>query len=201
MFFSDDDIVANMLINTACGEVIKDGNWEIVQFSQDEKFSILEPIIKHNNILPTTLSYWPTFFVFEEISPFFRLPALYEGEHIEIKKETEPKSSIGEIYLGDNLNGNSINLSKKLLPKHAFVCGVPGAGKTNTMLHLSYTLWKKCNIPFLVLEPAKKEYRALAQTDIEKLFVFSPSSGSKFPLAINPFEFPKGLSLANIYKI
>lgn len=194
--FSDDDIVANMLINTACGEVIKDGNWEIVQFSQDEKFSILEPIIKHNNILPTTLSYWPTFFVFEEISPFFRLPALYEGEHIEIKKETEPKSSIGEIYLGDNLNGHSINLSKKLLPKHAFVCGVPGAGKTNTMLHLSYTLWKKCNIPFLVLEPAKKEYRALAQTDIEKLLVFSPSSGSKFPLAINPFEFPKGLSLA-----
>lgn len=55
---------------------------------------------------------------------------------------------------------------------------------------------EKCNVPFLVLEPAKKEYRALAQTDIDDLIVFSPSSGSKFPMAINPFEFPKGLSLA-----
>lgn len=42
---------------------------------------------------------------------------------------------------------------------------------------------EKCNVPFLVLEPAKKEYRALAQTDIDDLIVFSPSSGSKFPMA------------------
>lgn len=84
------------------------------------------------------------------------------------------------------------------LSKHCatFVCGVPGAGKTNTMLGLCYNLWKQYRIPFLVLEPAKKEYRALAQTDIEDLIVFSPSAGSKFPLAINPFQFPKGMSLA-----
>lgn len=194
--FSDDEIIANMLINTACGEVIEEGNWEIKSFSNDDGISILETISEHNNILPHSLSYWPTFFTFEEISPFFRLPALYDGEHIEIKKETEPKSSFGEIYLGNSENEHPINLPQKLLPKHAFVCGVPGAGKTNTMLQLSYTLWKKCNIPFLVLEPAKKEYRALAQTDIEELLVFSPSSGSKFPLAINPFEFPNGLSLS-----
>lgn len=194
--FSNDDIVGNMLINTACGEVIEEGNWEILKFNRNEGFSTFEPISIHNNILPSTLSYWSTFYTFEEISPFFRLPALYDGEHIEIKKETEPKSNSGEIYLGTNQNGHSINLPQKLLPKHAFVCGVPGAGKTNTMLQLSYTLWKECNIPFLVLEPAKKEYRALAQTNIEELLVFSPSSGSKFPLAINPFEFAKGLSLA-----
>lgn len=81
---------------------------------------------------------------------------------------------------------------------HLYV-GLPGAGKTNTMLHLCYTLWKKCNVPFLVLEPAKKEYRALAQTDIDDLIVFSPSSGSKFPMAINPFEFPERIIIGRTY--
>lgn len=194
--FCNDEIVANMLINTACGEVIQEGNWEIGKISCQDGVSVLEPIVQHNSLLPDSLSYWPTFYAFEEISPFFRLPALYDGEHIEIKKETEPKSSDGEISLGKTPNGHLVNLPQKLLTKHAFVCGVPGAGKTNTMLHLCYLLWKKCNIPFLVLEPAKKEYRALAQTNIDELLVFSPSSGSRFPLAINPFEFPKGLSLA-----
>lgn len=47
-----------------------------------------------------------------------------------------------------------------------FVCGVPGSGKTNTMLHLANSLWNyeveengekhKLHIPFLVLEPAKE---------------------------------------------
>lgn len=95
---------------------------------------------------------------------------LYDGEHIEIQKETEPKKFGGDIILGKNTQEISVPLN--LLKKHAFVCGVPGAGKTNTMLHLCYTLWKKCNVPFLVLEPAKKEYRALAQTDIDDLIVF-----------------------------
>lgn len=192
----DDEIVANMLINTVCGEVINEGNWDVLKFNNNSGFSVLEPISLHNNVLPESLAYWTTFYTFEEIAPFFRLPALYDGEHIEIKKETEAKSTDGDIFLGKNQNEHPITLPQKLLNKHAFVCGVPGAGKTNTMLHLCYLLWKKCNIPFLVLEPAKKEYRALAQTDIEELLVFSPSSGSKFPLAINPFEFPKGLSLA-----
>lgn len=36
----------------------------------------------------------------------------------------------------------------------------------------------------------------MAQTDIDSLIVFSPSSGSRFPLAINPFQFPIGMALA-----
>ena len=193
---SNDNIVGNMLINIVCGEVINEGNWDIIEKTNKDGFSITESYHKYNSFLPETLSYWSTFYTFDEISPFFRLPALYESEHIDIKKETEPKRILGEIYLGVNQNSYEINLPQKILTKHAFVCGVPGSGKTNTMLHLCYSLWSKCRIPFLVLEPAKKEYRALANTDIEELLIFSPSSGSKFPLAINPFEFPKGLSLA-----
>lgn len=192
---SDNDVVANILLNTVCGEAIEEGDWHIYK-GKEECYFCTGELEKVATIMPETLTYWPTYFSLEEIAPFFRFPVLYEGEHIEIRKETEPKGHSGEILIGNDLQGSKVYISMELLKKHAFVCGVPGAGKTNTMLHLCYSLWKECKIPFLVLEPAKKEYRALAQTDIEELLVFSPSSGSKFPLAINPFEFARGLSLA-----
>ena len=193
--YSNDSVASHLLLNTVCGESIEKGNWEMKIYSEDE-YKVLDSFQEYNEMMPATLSYWPTYFTLEEITPFFRFPILYEGENIQIKKETEPKDSVGELHIGENLHKKNVNLPVGLLKKHAFICGVPGAGKTNTMLHLCYTLWKKCQVPFLVLEPAKKEYRALAQTDMEELIVFSPGAGSRFPMAINPFEFAIGLSLS-----
>lgn len=51
--------------------------------------------------------------------------------------------------------------------------------------------------PVLVLEPAKQEYRALANDpDMEGLYLFSPNADMSFPLHINPFEMPKGTLVA-----
>lgn len=145
------------------------------------------------------LRYLPTLFTVEEAAPFFRFPALYEGEVIQKPKETAPRavSAEGGLYLGTDDNGYDVYFPLKNLAKHAFIAGVPGSGKTNTMHHLTSTLWKKHRIPFLVLEPAKQEYRALAnQPGMEDLYLFSPNADMLFPLHINPFEFPKGLMLA-----
>ena len=38
------------------------------------------------------LNYLPSLFSLEEIAPFFRLPALYDGETIQLPKETAPPS-------------------------------------------------------------------------------------------------------------
>lgn len=101
------------------------------------------------------------------------------------------------LYLGSDDNGYDVYFPLRNLAKHAFIAGVPGSGKTNTMHHLASTLWKKHKIPFLVLEPAKQEYRALAnQPGMEELYIFSPNANMQFPLHINPFEFPKGLMVA-----
>ena len=51
-------------------------------------------------------------------------------------------------------------------------------------------------IPFLVLEPSKREYRELSRYDIPELIILSPSASTKFPMRLNPFEFPKGLTLS-----
>lgn len=145
------------------------------------------------------LNFLPTLFTLEEAAPFFRFPALYEGEVIQRRKETAPKAVSAEegLFLGTDDNGYDVYFPLKNLAKHAFIAGVPGSGKTNTMHHLTSTLWKKHHIPFLVLEPAKQEYRALVnQKGMEDVYVFSPNADMVFPLHINPFEFPKGLMVA-----
>lgn len=145
------------------------------------------------------LRYLPTLFSLEEVAPFFRLPALYDGEVIQIAKETAPSEvkAEGSIYLGKDKNGYDVRFPLNLLPKHAFISGVPGSGKTNTMHHITSTLWKEHHIPFLVLEPAKQEYRALCNDpDMKDLYLFSPNADMSFPLHINPFEMPRGTLIA-----
>ncbi len=144
------------------------------------------------------LSYLSTLLTLDELEPLFRLPCLHDGEHIEIRKETTvpmvPEE--GSLYLGLDTNGYRVNIPLELLPKHAFLSGVPGSGKTNTMHHLTHSLWSS-RIPFLVLEPAKKEYRALLNLpEMKDVRLFSPCSDMTFPLHINPFEFPRGLSVS-----
>lgn len=152
-------------------------------------------IVCRSDTAQIDLNYLPTLFSLEEIAPFFRFPALYDGEVIQIAKETAPEA-VGEqnaLCLGKDTNGYDVFFPLSLLPKHAFVSGVPGSGKTNTMHHITSSLWKQHRIPFLVLEPAKQEYRALANDPgMEEMYLFSPNADMSFPLHINPFEMPKG---------
>lgn len=117
------------------------------------------------------------------MAAFVRLPILYDGENIELPKETSSMLSGEGIQIGTDKNGYDVVIPEKLFAKHMFVCGVPGSGKTNTMLHLANSLWNaervtekgertKLHIPFLVLEPAKKEYRELASFNIPELLIF-----------------------------
>jgi hypothetical protein len=139
-----------------------------------------------------------TLYTLDEAAAFFKLPTLYDGEVIQLKKETAPPVVTRDqgLFLGRDDNGYEVHLPMNLLPKHAFIAGVPGSGKTNLMLHLASTLWVDHHIPFLVLEPAKREYRALLnQPGLEGVTLFSPAGQPLFPLRINPFELPVGISV------
>ena len=142
------------------------------------------------------LKSWSTTYCLSEVVPFFRFPTLYDGETIEIPKETAPVQIENGIYLGKDMNGYPVNFALKDFPRHAFFTGMPGSGKTNTMLHLVTQLRRK-GIPFLALEPAKKEYRALlGYKEMQDVYLFSPHLQSRFPLQINPMEFPVGVRLS-----
>ena len=142
----------------------------------------------------------------EEASGVFRLPIgtqrISAGLPI---NETESSSktyaenliNAGDIEIGllkASGNRDSIGISLKDLAKHMLVVGTPGSGKTTFSVSLLDRLWKEHHIPFLVIEPAKNEYRALIQS-IPELQVFTPGKNFISPFVFNPFVPPQNVRL------
>ncbi|MBR2804688.1 MAG: ATP-binding protein [Eggerthellaceae bacterium] len=149
-------------------------------------------------------SYITTQFTLEEAGAFFRLPVLEDGEFVQRQKETAPevydpnKGRDKALYLGVDDNNQSVYFKEALLKKHAFISGVPGSGKTVAMCHLVTSLLRD-GIPFMVLEPAKSEYRAILNNRgyVGNVHLFAPGGNTPFPLRINPFEMPVGVSVGH----
>ena len=74
------------------------------------------------------------------------------------------------------------------------IVGTPGCGKTTFSVSLLDRIWKEHNIPFLVIEPAKNEYRAMIDS-IPDLQVFTPGKDFISPYILNPFIPPKNVKL------
>ena len=202
--FADNVFMAKIILNAAGSEALSKGDFSIapIRADSDGSFNLLSRLEKEaadycvyassNGVMKS----WSTTYCLPELVPFFRFPALFDGETIELPKETAPAQIDNGIYLGKDTNGYPVNFALKDLPRHAFFTGMPGSGKTNTMLHLVTELRKK-GIPFLALEPAKKEYRALlGHKEMQDVYLFSPHLQSKFPLQMNPLAFPVGVRLS-----
>ena len=201
--FADTLFKAKVILNAAGSESISEGDFSIAPIKADAngKYGPLTRMGSKADdycFFPNQahLRSWSTTYCLQEVVPFFRLPVLFDGEAIEIPKETAPVQVLDGLYLGQDMHDYPVNFSLKDLPRHAFFTGMPGSGKTNTMLHL-VTQLRKNNIPFLALEPAKKEYRSLlGHKNMQDIFLFSPHLQSQFPLQMNPLEFPKGVRLS-----
>lgn len=167
--------------------------------------------------LPPALQRLPRVFALSEVAALFRLPVLYEGEQLDLRKETWPSLPghgqrqvlLGHILTPGRDGGDAVHLPLDAMVKHTLVVGVPGSGKTNTLMSLARQAWVDHQVPFLVLEPAKREYRGLLNLPgcSGQVLLFAPGRSApkewlleeRFnPLAlrINPFEVPRGYSVA-----
>lgn len=86
------------------------------------------------------------------------------------------------------------------LIRHVFTAGVTGAGKTTTIRRLlsQADTASGGQVPFLILEPAKTEYRSLL-TDPQfagRLRVFTLGDETTAPLRINPLQVLPGTSIS-----
>lgn len=84
------------------------------------------------------------------------------------------------------LSNIKFGLSEDDLNKHTFVCGITGSGKTNTVKRILERIVK----PFMVIEPAKKEYRNLPQKPI----VYTLGRPELNCIRLNPFYIMAGSS-------
>ena len=96
-----------------------------------------------------------------------------------------------------DLRLGGLRLTTRQLTQHLLISGVPGSGKTNTSLYLLETLWREHHIPWMVLEPAKTEYRGLQTVAslADDLLIFTLGDERIAPFRFNPFELPPDISL------
>lgn len=84
-----------------------------------------------------------------------------------------------------------VSLELEEFRSHCFITGSTGSGKSNTSYHLLECFVQK-KIPFLVVEPAKGEYK-FAFGKLENINIFWTNPSQYRLLRLNPFSFPKGI--------
>jgi len=95
---------------------------------------------------------------------------------------------LGTVLDWNRLPAGELALSQASLNRHAFVCGATGAGKSQTVRGLLEAATVR-GIPWLVVEPAKAEYRLMAArlpgTEVIRI---RPGDLADPPAGINPLE-------------
>ena len=101
--------------------------------------------------------------------------------------------SLGKInHLGRETD-TDVQLDLQSLSMHTFISGSTGSGKSNTIYHILSQL-PKHNVNFLVVEPAKGEYKnVFGSKQGVAVYGTNPFLGNL--LQINPFSFPEGIHI------
>ncbi|MCM1025883.1 MAG: DUF87 domain-containing protein [Roseburia sp.] len=97
---------------------------------------------------------------------------------------------LGQIFHMGVKSSTEVNLDLKSLAMHTFITGSTGSGKSNTVYQLLREL-KKQNIHYLVVEPAKGEYKHIFGNEGAKVYGTNPYYTAL--LKVNPFKFPDGI--------
>lgn len=122
----------------------------------------------------------------------FRITAPREFS-VDIEAGGRQTVDLGEIIGHAGSTGRLFSVDLDDITRHALIVGVTGSGKTNTALHLMHQLWTQHRVPFMIIEPAKAQYRTLLGVPgFEDLQVFTPGLAQVAPFRLNPFEFPPG---------
>ncbi len=137
--------------------------------------------------------------------PRATVPGLPVIEHAEFGKEVtsyqlikavsadrpEDRITIGRIFDLGQITDKKVELNNRSLNMHTFITGSTGSGKSNAVYQILTEL-RQDKIPFLVVEPAKGEYKDVfgSMPDVR---VFSTNPNISQLININPFMFPESI--------
>lgn len=106
----------------------------------------------------------------------------------------EDKMNLGKIYHMGKEEAAGLILNRQAMASHTFITGSTGTGKSNAVYHLLDEITKNGQTTFLVVEPAKGEYKNVFgnRTDVQ---VFGTNPRETPLLRMNPFAFPENIQI------
>lgn len=117
-------------------------------------------------------------------------------EHAEFGRNVpdEDKMNLGKIYHMGKEEAAGLLLNRQAMASHTFITGSTGTGKSNAVYHLLDEITKNGQTTFLVVEPAKGEYKNVFGncTDVQ---VFGTNPRETPLLRMNPFAFPENIHI------
>lgn len=117
-------------------------------------------------------------------------------EHAEFGRNVpdEDKMNLGKIYHMGKEEAAELLLNRQAMASHTFITGSTGTGKSNAVYHLLDEITKNGQTTFLVVEPAKGEYKNVFGncTDVQ---VFGTNPRETPLLRMNPFAFPENIHI------
>lgn len=96
---------------------------------------------------------------------------------------------LGNIFHMNRVEDANVCLSTQSITSHIFITGSTGTGKSNTVYQILQNALSR-DIPFLVVEPAKGEYKHVFGSQ-KNVYVYGTNPQMMPLLQINPFRFPK----------
>ncbi|MCM1507918.1 MAG: DUF853 family protein [Ruminococcus flavefaciens] len=138
-----------------------------------------------------------TFLTGRELAQLCMLPVrdtcgfnVSECADFDVNRSNNGNMNIGNIVNGQRISTAQYRINLKTLNRHGLIIGLTGGGKTNTVKSLLHSI-SELNCPFMVIEPAKKEYFELYRMGMTDIQVYSVGSTGGNILKINPFEVVK----------
>ena len=231
--FAQTPAVARLLASVAAESAFEDGSYQLFDSAMGDSFfeaalqgqrdaqvvpaPALKQLLGERDIrIYDRLSGLASLVPVDELTSAFRLPVASYASPCCIHKNTDPPAVSPEdlIVIGHDeqidaggLGGRSRLMARGLhvdcLRKHAFVCGMPGNGKTTAIINMLIQLSRR-RIPFIVFEPGKSEYRLLKRLkdhpdpDIRRLArelrIYTPGNERISPCRLNPLRLLDGIS-------
>ena len=107
----------------------------------------------------------------------------------DLEEKEEEKIRLGNIFHMNREETVPVKLTQNSLSSHVFITGSTGSGKSNTIYQLLAEA-KENQIKFLVVEPAKGEYKHIFGQE-EDVAVYGTNPKLTPLLKLNPFSFTK----------
>lgn len=178
-------------------------NSDILESIKDYLFNFTNPILRIKNSNYEIFSSLGSLVTNEELTLKFNFPQKSVGGLDVIKvtpfgrnqsnNNLEKTLNIGNLYHLGKVYSSSIDLDLEALTSHTFITGSTGSGKSNSVYCILEELYKQ-NIKFMIIEPAKGEYKNVFGGK-ENVKVFGTNINYSELLQINPFSFNKNIHI------